>query len=547
MTRPATPAGNSKHPMKNSASLPAWLRTAVFYQVYPQSFADSNGDGIGDLPGLISKLPYLKSLGIDALWLGPIFESPFRDAGYDVSDFRKIAPRYGTNEDAIEMFEAAHALGLKVVLDLVAGHTSDEHPWFQAASKHKQDLRRNHYIFTGDQPQKPMFGDDTPITESGEHYVANFLHFQPALNFGYNEPDPSRPWELPPEHPACLAVRTELRDIMQFWLDLGCDGFRVDMASSLIKGKADPAALRRLWQGFRAWFDHDYPEAVLIAEWSNPTQAIDAGYHVDFMIHFGECAYSHLIGSPNELRGKSRIPHVFFERSGEGDILLFLDNYLKHFNATEGRGYISLPTGNHDFQRPSRGRDPDDLRVLYAMLFTMPGVPFLYYGDEIGMRNIEGLAEKEGSMWRTGNRTAMQWDSSSPNLGFSSAPSESLYLPVDPEEDAPTVSDQLARQDSLLHFTCELIALRRQCPALGNDGAFRPLYAEAGKYPFIYERSDSNSSYAVAINPGECPRSVDLPCFEGSTIVIGRHAAIEGSRLVMGGISFVILRMESRI
>ena len=533
--------------MQKPNPAPAWLRTAVFYQVYPQSFSDSNGDGIGDLPGLISKLPYLQSLGIDALWLNPIFESPFGDAGYDISDFRKVAPRYGTNEDAVRLFESAHALGIRVVLDLVAGHTSDRHPWFLAACEEERNAFSEYYIFTGDQAQKPMFGDTIPVTDSGEHYVANFLPFQPALNFGYNEPDPSNPWELPPEHPGCLAVRTELRNIMRFWLDLGCDGFRVDMASSLIKGKADPAALRRLWQGFRAWFDRDYPEAVLIAEWSNPTDAIDAGYHVDFMIHFGECAYSHLIGSPNELRGKSRVPHVFFERSGEGDIRLFLDNYLKHHNATVGRGYISLPTGNHDFQRPSRGRNIDDLKIMYTMLFTMPGVPFLYYGDEIGMRNIEGLPEKEGSMWRTGNRTPMQWETDSPNLGFSCAPSEQLYLPVDPAEDAPTVSDQLAQQDSLLHFTRELIALRRKHSALGNDGAFHPLYAEAGRYPFIYERSDNNGSYAIAINPGEAPRSVDLSCLKGSEIVIGKHAEIDGSQLVMGGVSFVILRMKSRI
>ena len=528
----------------NKTPSPSWLKTAVFYQVYPQSFADSNGDGIGDLSGLIGKLDYLKSLGINALWLNPIFESPFGDAGYDISDFRKVAPRYGTNNDAVRLFKEAHKRGIKVVLDLVAGHTSDQHPWFQSAADDSLSPYRDYYIFTDDEPQNPMFGDATPKTRRGEHFVANFLPFQPALNYGYNQPDSARPWQLPPEHPACLAVRTELCDVMRFWLDLGCDGFRVDMANSLIKGASDPSALRRLWQGFRAWFDRDYPEAVLISEWSNPMDAIDAGYHVDFMIHFGEPAYTHLVGCTGKVRGKRRIPHVFFERAGEGNIRLFLENYLKHYAATVGRGYISLPTGNHDFQRPSCGRDARELRVLYAMLFTMPGVPFLYYGDEIGMRHLEGLPEKEGSMWRTGNRTPMQWEKGSPNLGFSTAPKSKLYLPVDPAKDAPSVSDQERQKNSLLQFTRHVISLRKKYSALGNDGAFKPLYAEAGGYPFVYERSDASGSFAVVINPGEPGQTLDLPALKDAKLVLGYGVKLTGKRLSVQGNSFAIFKLK---
>jgi maltose alpha-D-glucosyltransferase/alpha-amylase len=236
---------------------------------------------------------------------------------------------------------------------------------------------------------------------------------------------------------------------------------------------------------------------------------------------------------------------VFFERSGEGDIRLFLDNYLKHYTATAGRGFISLPTGNHDFQRPRRGRDLADLRVLYAMLFTMPGTPFLYYGDEIGMRNIDGLPEKEGSMWRTGNRTPMQWDSSAPILGFSTAPKKSLYLPVDPAKDAPTVSAQLADKSSLLNFTRTLIALRQKHPALGNTAAFRPLYAEAGRYPFVYERSIGGSRFAVAVNPGEPARSVDLPALKGAKLLLAEGAKLAGSTLSLTGVSFAILQLKN--
>ena len=526
---------------------PSWLSTAVFYQVYPQSFADSNGDGIGDLPGLISKLPYLKSLGIAALWLNPIFESPFGDAGYDISDFRKVAARYGTNEDALRLFQEAHKLGLKVVLDLVAGHTSDEHPWFQAAANDPKSPYREHYIFTGEEPQKPMFGDSIPQTAQGEHFVANFLPFQPALRYGHKQPDRTKAWQLPPEHPACLAVRVELRDIMKFWLDLGCDGFRVDMAASLIRGPGDNTILARLWQGFRSWFDHDYPEAVLVAEWGNPIEAINAGFHIDFMLHFGEPGYTHLVGPPNEIIGNRRVPHVFFERSGEGDIRLFLENYLKHYMATVGRGYISLPTGNHDFQRPRRGREINDLRVLYAMLFTMPGTPFLYYGDEIGMRNIDGLPEKEGSMWRTGNRTPMQWEHGAANLGFSTAPQEQLYLPVDPAEDAPTVSEQLADKASLLHLTRTLIALRKHCAALGNDAGFRALYAEPGRCPFVYERGDASDRFAIAINPSEHSCVVHLAALEGAEPVLVERAKLDKGSLALDGISFAILKLKQPV
>ncbi len=306
----------------------------------------------------------------------------------------------------------------------------------------------------------------------------------------------------------------------------------------------NPAALAELWQGYRSWLDRDYPEAVLIAEWGNPTDAINAGYHVDFMLHFGEPAYTHLIGPFNELHATGRTPPVFFERSAKGDIRQFLDNYLKHYHATVGRGFIALPTGNHDFQRPRHGRTLPELHVLYAMLFTMPGVPFLYYGDEIGLRNLARLAEKEGSMWRTGNRTPMQWTADAPNLGFSTAPADQLYLPVDPAVDAPTVTAQINRPGSLLELTRALIALRKIHPALGNTASFRPLYAEAGRYPFVYERADDTARFAVAINPGEPPCEVDLPELRRAEFVMTKGATLSGSGLSLGPVSFAVLKLH---
>ncbi len=531
--------------MTTPSKQPAWLREAVFYQVYPQSFADSNGDGIGDLPGLIARLEYLRRLGVTALWLNPVFESPFGDAGYDVTDYRRVAPRYGTNEDLERLFREAHARGMRVVLDLVAGHTSDRHPWFREACRAEPNRYSNYYHFTGDEALPSFVGGPAAVSPGPRpgHVLANFYPFQPALNYGWRDPDPARPWQLPPDHPDCLAVREEMREIMRFWLDRGCDGFRVDMASSLVKNDPEAVELTRLWRGFRAWLDRDYPEAVLVAEWGHPEQAVGAGFHVDFLLHFGEPAYVHLVGPENAVDGGARRPHVFFERAGEGDITLFLDNYLRHLRATEGRGYISLPTGNHDFPRASRGRDADELRVLYTMLFTLPGVPFLYYGDEIGLRELEGLPPKEGAMTRSGCRAPMAWRPGAPNRGFSTAPPADLYLPMDPSPDGPTVEEQEKDRGSLLHAVRRLVALRREHTALGNDGAFRPLHAAPGAYPFVYERADGAGRYAVVVHPAASPCSLTLPALKGARRVFGRGVRITGRRIAAAGVSAAVFRL----
>ena len=501
--------------MKPTPPVPNWLNTATFYEIYPQSFLDTNGDGIGDLPGIISKLDYISSLGANALWLNPVFESPFGDAGYDVSDFRKVAPRYGTNADLKRLFKEAHKRGMRVVLDLVAGHTSVEHPWFKASRKHQQNPYTDYYTWT-----PTVWTDGGPgrwINGAGPrdgNYLANFFWFQPALNYGYAKPDPAHPWEQPVDAPAPRAMRAELEAIMRFWLDAGCDGFRVDMAASLVKGPPDSPELRALWQDFRGWMGRDYSHAVLISEWSNPKQALSAGFHIDFMIHFGEPAYNALVGTWGDVKGDARDPHVFFERAGGGDILGFTENYLEHYEATKNQGFIALPTGNHDYPRLSRGRTEAELRGVHAMLLTMPGVPFIYYGDEIGMNYLEDLEAKEGSYAnRTGTRTPMQWTSGR-NKGFSSAPASKLYLPVDPSSTAPDVASQIDDPTSHLQFIRDLLALRHKHPALGNLGGFRVLYAKKKAYPFVYERSAEGEQFVIVLNPrAEASRStaLDLP------------------------------------
>jgi maltose alpha-D-glucosyltransferase/alpha-amylase len=510
---------------------PDWLAFAVFYQIYPQSFLDSNGDGIGDLPGVCSKLDYIASLGVNALWLNPVFESPCGDAGYDVSDYRKVAARYGTLADLKKLFREAHRRGMRVVLDLVAGHTSIEHPWFRASRQSRRSRYSDYYIWT-----PTVWTEGGPgrwIAGAGPrdgNYLANFFWFQPALNYGYADPHPDRPWEQSVDAPGPRAVRSELKSLMRYWLRAGCDGFRVDMAASLVKGPPDHPALRSLWREIRSEIQHDYPQAVLIAEWSHPRQAIDAGFHVDFMIHFGEPAYNALTGPGATLQGNARVPPAFFERAGGGDILDFTRNYLEHFQATRGRGYIALPTGNHDFPRQTRGRTPAELRGLHGMLLTLPGIPFIYYGDEIGMRYVEDLDPKEGSFThRTGTRTPMQWTDGR-NMGFSTAPSSRLYLPVDSHGGAPHVSGQLRDPNSHLHFVRTLLSLRRVHPALGNTGDFRVLFAKKKTYPLVYERSAHGERFVIVVNPRSSPArtaTLDLPARSKFKPVLGSGVRLE--------------------
>lgn len=495
--------------------VPEWLNNAVIYNVYPQSFYDSNGDGIGDLRGVIEKLDYIESLGVNCIWLNPIYISPFGDAGYDVSDFRRVDPRYGSNKDAEELFMRAAERGIYVLLDLVAGHTSIHHPWFQASSSPEPNKYTNWYVWT-DQTFAPTGGGNyiSGYSARDGKYMANFFYFQPALNYGWA--DPQEDWQLPTDHPDVKAMKAEMRDIMRYWLDSGASGFRVDMAHSLVKGDPDNTATMDYWQEVRQWLDTNYPNAALVSEWSVPNQALRCGFHADFMIHSGTKVYTTLFR--NE-RGRNVSPttdgYSFFDRAGQGNVRKFLDVYQKHLAETKDNGFISVPTGNHDLPRLNKGRKPEELKIAFAFIFTLPGVPTLYYGDEIGMRHIDGLISKEGGYVRTGARTPMQWDDSR-NAGFSDAAAAELYLPVDTEENRPVVTTQEKDRESLLNLTRRLIKLRKEYLALASDGEFIPLYAVAGEYPLVYLRWNNNQdTVVVALNPAERDEqcTIDLPEF----------------------------------
>ncbi len=214
--------------------MPTWLKDTVFYEIYPQSFYDTNGDGIGDLEGIIQKLDYIKELGCNALWINPMYDSPFMDAGYDVRDYKKVADRYGTNEDAYRLFEEAHKRGIKVLLDLVPGHTSDEHAWFNASKQPEENEFSSRYVWTngafvGVKDHPYMAG----MSDRNGAYMLNFFASQPALNYGWL--DRTESWMSAVDSPEAIATKEAMKDIMRFWLDHGADGFRVDMADSLVK------------------------------------------------------------------------------------------------------------------------------------------------------------------------------------------------------------------------------------------------------------------------------------------------------------------------
>ena len=237
--------------------------------------------------------------------------------------------------------------------------------------------------------------------ERDGNYITNFFHFQPALNYGFAKPDPKHPWQQPVDAPGPQAVRRELKNIMKFWLDLGASGFRVDMAGSLVKNDPGNQETARLWQELRAWLDEEYPEAALVSEWSNPTVAIPAGFHMDFLLPFASPAYQTLFqmanipGSSQEASGS-----CFFNPDRPGDIQPFLDDYLPLYQATRGKGFIVIPSGNHDTTpRLGNGRTPRDLELAFLFLLSMPGVPFIYYGDEIGMHSPDGYKIKRRRLW----------------------------------------------------------------------------------------------------------------------------------------------------
>lgn len=534
---------------------PAWISKAIFYEVYPQSFCDTNADGIGDLEGIISKLDYIKELGCNAIWLNPVFVSPFKDAGYDVEDYLKVAPRYGTNEDLYRLFKVAHEKGLHVILDLVAGHTSDQHEWFLQSALPSTNEFTNRYIWTNTAWISPRdFACVSGKFDRDGNYLVNFFSSQPALNYGFGRCEKS--WQLPCSHPDCVETKEALKGIMRFWLDKGCDGFRVDMAYSLVKNDAGNKATMEIWREVRTMLNKNYPEAVLIAEWSNPRKALNCGFHADFYLDHPGNGYHALFRRKDPGTGAAL---GYFKKTGNGDIDFFVEDYLRRREEAKGKGYISFVTGNHDLPRLRHTYELDELKLAYAFLFTMPGVPFLYYGDEIGMRFIEGLTSKEGGYDRTGSRTPMQWKKG-PNYGFSEAPAEKLYIKTDASPDAPTVEAQAEDPQSLFNVVRRVLRLRQENPDLQAGSSFSVLYARNREalipedeqsvksfsilhkqqevYPFIYQRGGS----LIAVNPSGLPASAPINMLGTVLFSLGTLPERSETEITMAPQSFIVVK-----
>jgi maltose alpha-D-glucosyltransferase/alpha-amylase len=307
-----------------------------------------------------------------------------------------------------------------------------------------------------------------------------------------------------------LATREALKDIIRFWLDMGCDGYRVDMADSLVKNDDEnKSATAAIWRDIRNMLDHDYPEAALVSEWSNPVQAINGGgFHMDFYLDHHGNGYNTLLRDYETEGGDNS----YFRKDGEGDITRFLNDYLPKYNATKENGYIAMFTCNHDTPRPARTLSDREMKLFAGFLMTMPGVPFVYYGDEIGMRYLD-VRTKEGGYHRTGSRTPMQWDTSA-NYGFSKAEPEQIYLPQDSAEDAPVLSTQKADPDSLYNTYKALIAFRHSHRDLQADGDFQVILGEKGR-PFVYQRG----GMMIVINPSQSGAALSLEELAGKKAV----------------------------
>ncbi|GAA1946979.1 alpha-amylase family glycosyl hydrolase [Kitasatospora viridis] len=520
-------------------SVPDWLAEGVLYQVYPQSFADANGDGIGDLPGLTARLDHLAELGVTAVWLSPCFASEFGDAGYDVSDYLTIAPRYGTNADLVALVAAAREHGIRVLLDLVPGHTSHRHPWFRRSAADPADDR---YVWS-DRITAPVHEWIPNLGPRGGFYRANFYPIQPALNFGYARPHPAEPWRSPVDAPGPLANRAALREVMAHWFDLGVAGFRVDMAASLVKDDPGHLETGRLWGELREWLDAHYPDRALIAEWGDPATSVPAGLHADFFLHFNGRALRSLWdnGAGSQGRWADGRP-CYFDAEGAGSPAEFLAAWTAADRAIKGAGLTALPTANHDFSRLTCGpRTREQTACAFAFLLSWPSLPVIYYGDEIGMRYLPGLPEKEGSQFgteaRQGSRTPMQWDGS-PGAGFSSADPADFYLPLDPAVDRPNVADQRTDPDSLYRQVRRLVRLRRRTPELSTGGTVTVLGAG---YPLVYRRGEH---HLVVVNPRREPAELLLPEPVGpATGLVVRGAAVDGRRIGAEGFGYGIFRL----
>ena len=344
---------------------------------------------------------------------------------------------------------------------------------------------------------------------------------------------------------------------MKFYLDMGCDGFRVDLAFSLVKGRTGrDEALKALWRDYSSWMKKNYPDAILVAEGGRPDLADDCGFDSDFLMPWGGTKYAQANKAmfraeeylPHTDRLKAASPRSFFSLESSGNSRDFMDELEELLAYDGGAARFSIITGNHDEVRLRRQRTIAEIKAAFVCIFTLPGRPFLYYGDEIGMKYLPQVGNIEGSYWRGGSRSPMQWEKGE-KAGFSAADPEKFYIMLDPDPERPCVAEQEKDPDSLLNFTRKLISLRHAHPALGAEGKLCRLVSEHADSPLVYERELDGERFLVAINPAAKERDIELPLTGTPEKLVGvGNIGIEPRdgklHIAMSGVSAGVFRLN---
>ncbi len=500
-----------------AASESLWYKDAIFYEVYTRGFFDANGDGDGDLIGLTSKLDYLQDLGVDCLWLMPIYASPHKDDGYDIADFRQIHPTIGTVADFEGLTKAAHARGIRIIADLVVNHTSDQHPWFQEARRDPNSPYRNYYVWSDtDQIYKGtrVIFRDTEASNwtwdpvARQYYWHRFYSHQPDLNF---------------DNPQ---VKKEILDVMAFWLDRGIDGFRCDAVPYLFEREGtnceNLSETHDFLKEMRQFVESRYPSSLLLAEANQ--------WPSDLLPYFGQGDEFHMAFN------FPLMPRLFMAIRREDqrpliDIMnqmpnipsscqwaLFLRNHDEltlEMVTDEERDYMyteyardpkmRLNLGIRRRLAPLMENGRRQIELLHSMLFSLPGSPVLYYGDEIGMGDNIHLGDRRGV------RTPMQWTGDR-NAGFSRANPSAVYQPIilDPiyNYQAVNVEAQLASPTSLLNWVRRLIKVRREHKVFGRGSLeFIPCH---NRHVVAYVRAYQDQAVLVVNNLSRFSQPVEL-------------------------------------
>ncbi len=508
------------------------LKNSIIYNVYPTSFYDSNGDGIGDLKGITEKLPYIKQFA-DIVWVNPVYKSPFRDGGYDIEDYYSIDERFGALDDVKTLTDEAHSLGLRVVFDLVVGHTSDRHPWFLESQKHDKNKYSDYYIWNDDVFGYCPYKNVTGTAERNGNFLVNFFSFQPSLNFGFA--NKTLHWQHLYTDPECEAVHEEVIKIIKFYLELGIDGFRVDLANSIVKDDVDGKYSCAVWRKIFAKVRSEYPDTIFISEWGQPRFAVKNGdYDIDFLTHCFDDGYNNLFRKEKGTNVFISDGDSFFRREGKGEVKSFFNYFLSNLKDIDGKGYISVVTGNHDLPRISIGRTPDELKTVFAFILALPSVPLIYYGDEIGMPYSE-LKSKDGGFIRTGSRTPMQWTDGK-NAGFSSTDNDT-YLPINESFKEVNVESEERDAASLYNTVKNLVAIKRANPDLFDATNSFELISDT--YPLIFKRKGENGELFCIINPSNREYRIEK---SNGDILASYNAEISKNDIILKGTSFVWMK-----